>query len=174
MRCSLVNPSLFVFHASLILVIWLRCVVTTCVTLPGPTLFFFGPCNTSENATCRESKCLTFWPELAHPSLFSAVHFHDFHSREVLVFLFPIFCFTTSTARSSCSFIRVGLRVRPLTQKEQLSNCTECLSYVPNEPQILIGTDKSYTYDYVFDDKKDQEDLYRAAATPLLEKFIDG
>ncbi|KAI8140358.1 hypothetical protein BJV82DRAFT_650891 [Fennellomyces sp. T-0311] len=74
----------------------------------------------------------------------------------------------TSTA------VRVGLRVRPLTQKEQLSNCSECLSYIPNEPQILIGTDKSFTYDYVFDSNSDQASVYEAAAGPLMQKFMDG
>ncbi|KAI9277030.1 hypothetical protein BDA99DRAFT_474946 [Phascolomyces articulosus] len=70
--------------------------------------------------------------------------------------------------------VRVGLRVRPLTQKEQLENCTECLSYVPNEPQILIGTDKSFTYDYVFDSNTIQSQVYSQAALPLLDKFMDG
>ncbi|KAI9315739.1 hypothetical protein BX666DRAFT_2106249 [Dichotomocladium elegans] len=74
----------------------------------------------------------------------------------------------TSTA------VRVALRVRPLTQKEQLSNCTECLSYIPNEPQILIGTDKSFTYDYVFDTKTDQNNVYETAAAPLVQKLMDG
>ncbi|KAI8979036.1 hypothetical protein BDB01DRAFT_798988 [Pilobolus umbonatus] len=74
----------------------------------------------------------------------------------------------TSTA------VRVGLRVRPLTQKETIDNCTECLSFIPNEPQILIGTDKSFTYDYVFDTTSDQAQLYSTAASPLLHKFVDG
>lgn len=69
---------------------------------------------------------------------------------------------------------RVGLRVRPLTQKEELSNCTECISFIPNEPQILIGADKSFTYDYVFSSDSDQTQVYETAAVPLLEKFIEG
>ncbi|KAG2234587.1 hypothetical protein BDF21DRAFT_375356 [Thamnidium elegans] len=74
----------------------------------------------------------------------------------------------TSTA------VRVGLRVRPLTQKEQLLNCTECISFIPNEPQILVGTDKSFTYDYVFNNDSEQQEVYQKAASPLLEKFIEG
>ncbi|OAC99188.1 hypothetical protein MUCCIDRAFT_120533, partial [Mucor lusitanicus CBS 277.49] len=69
---------------------------------------------------------------------------------------------------------RVGLRVRPLTEKEQINNCTECLSFIPNEPQILIGTDKSFTYDYVFGTDADQAQVYLHAASPLLHKFMDG
>ncbi|KAL7329556.1 hypothetical protein PS15p_204634 [Mucor circinelloides] len=74
----------------------------------------------------------------------------------------------TSTA------VRVGLRVRPLTQKEELTNCTECISFIPNEPQILVGTDKSFTYDYVFNTESEQKQVYETSASPLLEKFIEG
>ncbi|KAG1350738.1 hypothetical protein G6F62_003179 [Rhizopus arrhizus] len=74
----------------------------------------------------------------------------------------------TSTA------VRVGLRVRPLTQKEQLANCTECISFIPNEPQVLVGTDKSFTYDYVFSNETQQQEVYEKAAAPLLEKFVEG
>ncbi|GAN05330.1 kinesin-like protein KIF21A-like [Mucor ambiguus] len=74
----------------------------------------------------------------------------------------------TSTA------VRVGLRVRPLTQKEELTNCTECITFIPNEPQILVGTDKSFTYDYVFNTESEQKQVYETSASPLLEKFIEG
>jgi hypothetical protein len=69
---------------------------------------------------------------------------------------------------------RVALRVRPLTQKEHLSNCTECISFIPNQPQILIGKDHSFTYDYVFDTKSAQKTIYETSVTPLLEKFVGG
>ncbi|KAL9543052.1 hypothetical protein MBANPS3_008295 [Mucor bainieri] len=74
----------------------------------------------------------------------------------------------TSTA------VRVALRVRPLTQKEQLSNCTECISFIPNQPQILIGKDHSFTYDYVFDTNSIQQSIYETSVVPLAEKFVDG
>jgi hypothetical protein len=69
---------------------------------------------------------------------------------------------------------RVALRVRPLTQKEHLSNCTECISFIPNQPQILIGKDHSFTYDYVFDTNSAQKTIYETSVTPLLEKFVGG
>jgi hypothetical protein len=69
---------------------------------------------------------------------------------------------------------RVALRVRPLTHKEQLSNCTECISFIPNQPQILIGKDHSFTYDYVFDTNTEQQSIYNTSVVPLVEKFVDG
>ncbi|GAA5804004.1 hypothetical protein HPULCUR_009489 [Helicostylum pulchrum] len=74
----------------------------------------------------------------------------------------------TSTA------VRVALRVRPLTQKEHLSNCTECISFIPNQPQILIGKDHSFTYDYIFDTNSSQQPIYDKSVVPLVEKFVDG
>jgi hypothetical protein len=71
-------------------------------------------------------------------------------------------------------FYRVALRVRPLTQKEQYSNCTECISFIPNQPQILIGKDHSFTYDYVFDTNSIQQSIYETSVVPLAEKFVDG
>jgi hypothetical protein len=64
--------------------------------------------------------------------------------------------------------------VRPLTEKEQYTNCTECISFIPNEPQVLVGTDKSFTYDYVFKPDSVQQDVYETAAFPLLDKFMEG
>ncbi|KAG1449902.1 hypothetical protein G6F46_010728 [Rhizopus delemar] len=74
----------------------------------------------------------------------------------------------TSTA------VRVALRVRPLTQKERISNCTECISFIPDQPQILIGKDHSFTYDYVFDTNTEQQSIYNTSVVPLVEKFVDG
>ncbi|KAI9284931.1 hypothetical protein BC943DRAFT_352770 [Umbelopsis sp. AD052] len=74
----------------------------------------------------------------------------------------------------SSTAVRVALRVRPLTEKEQLSNCSECIAYIPDEPQVLIGTDKSFTFDHVFPGQSTQESVYSDCAQPLLKKFTDG
>ncbi|RUS22443.1 hypothetical protein BC937DRAFT_89158 [Endogone sp. FLAS-F59071] len=74
----------------------------------------------------------------------------------------------TSTA------VRVALRVRPLTPKEQMSSCSECLTFIPDEPQILIGTDRSFTFDYVFSPETPQRNVYEESVEPLLEKFVEG
>ncbi|KAI7871556.1 hypothetical protein BDF14DRAFT_1762289 [Spinellus fusiger] len=70
--------------------------------------------------------------------------------------------------------VRVALRVRPLTQKEHLSNCTECISFVPNQSQILIGKDHSFTYDYVFNSHTEQQHVYTTSVEPLVEKYVEG
>ncbi|KAF9544149.1 Kinesin-like protein kif21b [Mortierella hygrophila] len=71
--------------------------------------------------------------------------------------------------------VKVALRVRPLTLQEQISNCSECISYVPNEPQIgIVGSDKSFTFDYVFDEESNQRNVYEQCSKELVERFIEG
>ncbi|KAI8369609.1 uncharacterized protein BYT42DRAFT_607974 [Radiomyces spectabilis] len=70
--------------------------------------------------------------------------------------------------------VRVALRVRPLTDKEQFSNCTECISFIPQQPQILVGKDHSFTYDYVFHPQTAQKVIYDTSVVPLVEKFVNG
>ncbi|KAG0351319.1 Kinesin-like protein kif21b [Podila minutissima] len=71
--------------------------------------------------------------------------------------------------------VKVALRVRPLTLQEQINNCSECISYVPNEPQIgIVGSDKSFTFDHVFDEESTQKKVYEECAKELVERFIEG
>ncbi|KAI8136752.1 hypothetical protein BJV82DRAFT_386168 [Fennellomyces sp. T-0311] len=70
--------------------------------------------------------------------------------------------------------VRVALRVRPLTQKEISCNSAETISFLPNEPQIIIGNEHTFTYDYVFDTRSQQKSIYTSSVEPLVEKYIDG
>ncbi|PKY39871.1 kinesin-domain-containing protein [Rhizophagus irregularis] len=70
--------------------------------------------------------------------------------------------------------VRVALRVRPLNNKETLQNCNECLTIIPDAPQILIGTDKSFTFDYVFPSDTEQEEVFQDCVSPLIDKFVEG
>jgi hypothetical protein len=38
-----------------------------------------------------------------------------------------------------CS-VKVAVRVRPLTAKEQLQNCNDCVSYVPGRPEVVLDS----------------------------------
>ncbi|GBC24957.2 uncharacterized protein OCT59_009458 [Rhizophagus irregularis] len=70
--------------------------------------------------------------------------------------------------------VRVALRVRPLSNKETLQNCSECLIVIPDAPQILIGNDKSFTFDYVFPSDTEQEEVFQECASPLIDKMVEG
>lgn len=70
--------------------------------------------------------------------------------------------------------VRVALRIRPLVPKETGDGCKECISCVPGHPQVIIGEDKAFTYDYVFQTFSKQADLYTKTVIPLLEGFFKG
>ena len=76
----------------------------------------------------------------------------------------------------SCKVIpvKVALRIRPLISKETNDGCRECVEVVPNEPQVIIGSDKPFTFDYVFGSTCQQEDLYNQVVEPLMDTYFNG
>uniref|UniRef100_A0A2K5UC42 Kinesin family member 4B n=1 Tax=Macaca fascicularis TaxID=9541 RepID=A0A2K5UC42_MACFA len=70
--------------------------------------------------------------------------------------------------------VRVALRCRPLVPKEISEGCQMCLSFVPREPQVVVGTDKSFTYDFVFDPSTEQEEVFNTAVAPLIKGVFKG
>uniref|UniRef100_A0A8C5IDA1 Kinesin family member 4A n=1 Tax=Junco hyemalis TaxID=40217 RepID=A0A8C5IDA1_JUNHY len=70
--------------------------------------------------------------------------------------------------------VRVALRCRPLVPKETSEGCQTCLSFVPGEPQVVVGNDKAFTYDYVFDPSVEQEEVFNTAVSPLVRGIFKG
>ncbi|KAM4663044.1 chromosome-associated kinesin KIF4A isoform 1-T2 [Discoglossus pictus] len=70
--------------------------------------------------------------------------------------------------------VRVALRCRPLVSKEINEGCKTCLTFVPGEPQVIVGNDKSFTYDFVFDPVTEQEEVFTAAVAPLIRGLFKG
>ncbi|XP_036404841.1 chromosome-associated kinesin KIF4-like [Megalops cyprinoides] len=70
--------------------------------------------------------------------------------------------------------VRVALRCRPLVPKEINEGCQCCLTFVPGEPQVIVGKDKAFTYDYVFDPATEQEEVFNTAVASLLSGLFKG
>ncbi|XP_029378334.1 kinesin-like protein KIF21A isoform X2 [Echeneis naucrates] len=68
------------------------------------------------------------------------------------------------------SSVRVALRIRPQLAKEKIEGCHICTFVMPGEPQVILGKDKAFTYDYLFDMDSQQEAIY----STCTEKLIDG
>ncbi|XP_072922358.1 kinesin-like protein KIF21A isoform X1 [Hemitrygon akajei] len=68
-----------------------------------------------------------------------------------------------------CS-VRVAVRIRPQLAKEKIEGCHICTSVIPGEPQVVLGKDKAFTFDFVFDMETQQEEVY----LKCVEKLIDG
>ncbi|XP_024900403.1 kinesin-like protein KIF21B isoform X4 [Pteropus alecto] len=73
---------------------------------------------------------------------------------------------TTNTA--------VCLGIRPQLSKEKIEGCHICTSVTPGEPQVLLGKDKAFTYDFVFDLDTWQEQVYATCVSKLIEGCFEG
>ncbi|XP_073985830.1 kinesin-like protein 31E isoform X2 [Rhodnius prolixus] len=72
------------------------------------------------------------------------------------------------------SSVRVAVRIRPQLPREIIDMCRVCTNVTPNEPQVTLGSDKSFTYDYVFDQLSDQATIYETCAKTLVQGSLEG
>uniref|UniRef100_A0AAR2JCM1 Kinesin motor domain-containing protein n=1 Tax=Pygocentrus nattereri TaxID=42514 RepID=A0AAR2JCM1_PYGNA len=64
--------------------------------------------------------------------------------------------------------------IRPQMAKEKIEGCHICTSVTPGEPQVLLGKDKAFTYDFVFDIDVQQQQIYSACVHKLIEGCFEG
>lgn len=88
-----------------------------------------------------------------------------------------------SSLPGSGTAVQVAVRVRPLTAKEILSNCSDCIEIFENGPEddssgarnkVLRIADKAFTFDYIFDKGHSQGDVYDGIGVNLLNNFLQG
>ncbi|KAF1372485.1 hypothetical protein PFLUV_G00265900 [Perca fluviatilis] len=72
------------------------------------------------------------------------------------------------------SSVRVALRIRPQLAKEKIEGCHICTYVMPGEPQLVLGKDKAFTYDHVFDMDTQQESIYTHCTESLIEGCFEG
>ncbi|XP_064417553.1 kinesin-like protein KIF21A isoform X2 [Latimeria chalumnae] len=72
------------------------------------------------------------------------------------------------------STVRVAMRIRPQLAKEKIEGCHICTSVTPGEPQVVLGKDKAFTFDYVFDIETQQEEIYRTCTEKLIDGCFEG
>ncbi|XP_053922388.1 kinesin-like protein KIF21A isoform X5 [Cuculus canorus] len=72
------------------------------------------------------------------------------------------------------SSVRVAVRIRPQLAKEKIEGCHICTSVTPGEPQVFLGKDKAFTFDYVFNIDSQQEEIYRQCIEKLIEGCFEG
>uniref|UniRef100_A0A8C9T3H0 Kinesin family member 21A n=1 Tax=Scleropages formosus TaxID=113540 RepID=A0A8C9T3H0_SCLFO len=72
------------------------------------------------------------------------------------------------------SSVRVALRIRPQLAREKIEGCHICTFVTPAEPQVVLGKDKAFTYDYVFDMDTKQETIYANCTEKLIEGCFEG
>ncbi|PVV04038.1 hypothetical protein BB560_001475 [Smittium megazygosporum] len=72
------------------------------------------------------------------------------------------------------SQIKVALKTKPILESKSNDNDQSCLKYIPGSNQILILPDRSFTFDYVFNNKDSQKYLYETSVKPLVLEFLKG
>jgi hypothetical protein len=66
----------------------------------------------------------------------------------------------------------VAVRVRPLLPLEPQDSV--CLFKVKNQPQLVLGKERSFTFDHVFDTRSQQEELSSDCVRPLIDSLFLG
>uniref|UniRef100_A0A4W3GPV7 Kinesin family member 21B n=1 Tax=Callorhinchus milii TaxID=7868 RepID=A0A4W3GPV7_CALMI len=65
-------------------------------------------------------------------------------------------------------------RIRPQSGKEKVEGCHICTLVTPGEPQVILGKDKAFTFDFVFDTEARQEEIYNACVYKLVDGCFEG
>ncbi|CAK9813758.1 Kinesin-like protein KIF21A [Anthophora quadrimaculata] len=70
--------------------------------------------------------------------------------------------------------VRVAVRIRPQVAREVIDMCRVCTQVPLGEPQVFLGPDKAFTYDYVFDTAVGQSTIYDTCVARLVEGALNG
>ncbi|XP_039010221.1 kinesin-like protein KIN-4C isoform X2 [Hibiscus syriacus] len=74
----------------------------------------------------------------------------------------------------SSDSVRVAVNIRPLITTELVNGCTDCITVVPGEPQVQIGS-HSFTYDYVYGGGgPPPSSIYDDCVDPLVDAVFRG
>lgn len=65
-------------------------------------------------------------------------------------------------------------RIRPQLAREKIEGCHICTYVMPGEPQVILGKDKAFTYDYLFDMDSHQDAIYTTCTEKLIEGCFEG
>ena len=79
-----------------------------------------------------------------------------------------------SVLQRGCLFIRAFLcvlvgRIRPQSAAERIDMCRVCTCVTPGHPQVVLGKDKAFTFDHVFDMESKQFVIYEQCLRGLVE-----
>nr|XP_054589491.1 kinesin-like protein KIF21A isoform X4 [Nothobranchius furzeri] len=66
------------------------------------------------------------------------------------------------------------IRIRPQLAREKIEGCHICTYVMPGEPQVILGKDKAFTFDYVLDMDSQQDTIYTNCTEKLIEGCFEG
>nr|GMD93977.1 kinesin-like protein KIN-4C [Ipomoea batatas] len=79
-----------------------------------------------------------------------------------------------SDLKDASQCVRVAVNIRPLLTSELLVGCTDCITVVPGEQQVQIGS-HAFTFDYVFGSAGyPSSRIFDECALPLVDALFQG
>uniref|UniRef100_A0A8C7GZ29 Kinesin-like protein KIF21A n=1 Tax=Oncorhynchus kisutch TaxID=8019 RepID=A0A8C7GZ29_ONCKI len=78
------------------------------------------------------------------------------------------------TLTPCCTRVTGGAMIRPQLAREKIEGCHICTFVTAGEPQVMLGKDKAFTYDYVFDMDSCQDSIYADCTEKLIEGCFEG
>ncbi|XP_026198121.1 kinesin-like protein KIF27 isoform X3 [Anabas testudineus] len=70
--------------------------------------------------------------------------------------------------------VQVAARIRPLLPREVLHNHQVCVRVVPGSAQVMLGSDRLFSFDHAFGPTDSQDEVYESCVRPLVESLVDG
>ncbi|MFT7799182.1 hypothetical protein Z043-120032 [Arapaima gigas] len=70
--------------------------------------------------------------------------------------------------------VKVAVRMRPLLSKEVQLNRPVCVQALPNTAQVVLGQERTFTFDYVFGPKTKADEVYTSCVKPLVSSLLNG
>lgn len=64
-------------------------------------------------------------------------------------------------------------RIRPQSAAERIEMCRVCTCVTPGHPQVVLGKDKAFTFDHVFDIESKQFVIYEQCLRGLVEGWVN-
>uniref|UniRef100_A0A1A9W714 Kinesin motor domain-containing protein n=1 Tax=Glossina brevipalpis TaxID=37001 RepID=A0A1A9W714_9MUSC len=75
---------------------------------------------------------------------------------------------------SDLDSVRVALRIRPLVSFEVNRGCQLAVEKVDNFNQVIVNKTDSFTFNFVFDWRNTQEEVYNSTVSDMLDKCLRG
>lgn len=70
--------------------------------------------------------------------------------------------------------VRVALRVRPMVPSETARGCQVAVEKIQDADQVLVNNSDPFSFNFVFDWRDTQEQVYNLAVNDMLDKLFSG
>ena len=72
------------------------------------------------------------------------------------------------------SSVKVAVRIRPMLSIELADGSRQCCRLSGAANQVVVGKDKSFTFDAAYDDASAQEGIFEHMIVPLVDSMLEG